>query len=221
MEKDDAAPLIVALAYEHLRRAVAESAAPGKGASYQGVGTTAAIERLLRSRPAGWFRDWNEALLRALEDGLDEGSRRFGRDPARWKYGSYSGTALRHPLGARIPWYVEYPLKAGWLLRPWIPYANFTFDIDTFPQSGSSTTVKQTTQRMMPSMRMVVDFGDLEASLINLPTGQSGQIASEHYKDQFSAHYYGRSFRMQFDRVEAHRTLRLEPFSQTSSARKP
>jgi penicillin amidase len=63
----------------------------------------------------------------------------------------------------------------------------------------------------MPSMRLIVDLGDLNGSLANVTTGQSGQILSPHYKDQFEAHYYGRSFPMQFRRVEAADTLVFTP----------
>jgi acyl-homoserine lactone acylase PvdQ len=38
-------------------------------------------------------------------------------------------------------------------------------------------------------------------------TGQSGQILSPYYKDQWEAYYEGRSFPMQFQKVEAKQTL--------------
>ena len=47
-------------------------------------------------------------------------------------------------------------------------------------------------------MRMVVDFSDLDRSVNNLTLGESGQVFSPHYKDQFDAWSGGRSFPMLF-----------------------
>ena len=75
MDKDQAAPLVVTLAYQHLRRAVAESASPRHGAAYELQMAPAVLETLLRTRPAGWFPDYDLLLLRVLADGVDEGRR--------------------------------------------------------------------------------------------------------------------------------------------------
>ena len=77
--------------------------------------------------------------------------------------------------------------------------------------SGSSTTVKQTTRRLGPSMRMIVDLSDLDRSLENLTVGESGQWLSRHYKDQWDAYYAARSFPMQFRKVEAKQVLVVRP----------
>jgi penicillin amidase len=47
-------------------------------------------------------------------------------------------------------------------------------------------------------MRMVVDFSDLDHSVNNLTLGESGQVFSPYYKDQFDAWYTGHSFPMPF-----------------------
>jgi penicillin amidase len=73
--------------------------------------------------------------------------------------------------------------------------------------SGGPTTVKQTTRALAPSMRMSADLGDWDRSLLNIPIGQSGQIFSGHYKDQWDAYYNARSFPMQFRNVQAKSTL--------------
>ena len=41
----------------------------------------AVIETLLRTRPAGWFNDWDETLLLAVAQGLEDGRRKQGSDP--------------------------------------------------------------------------------------------------------------------------------------------
>ncbi len=193
MAQDRSAPLLVTLSFQHLRKAVAESASGGSSAAYENPIASAVIERLLRDRPAGWLRDYDEALLRALSDGVEEGRRIQGRDVKRWSYGSYIELTVPHPLGSQLPWVGRY------------------FGIGPVTQSGSQTTVKQTTRRLGPSMRMVVDLADLENSLLNVATGQSGQILSSHYNDQWPGHRDGISQPMPFGRITAKDTLRFVP----------
>jgi penicillin amidase len=77
--------------------------------------------------------------------------------------------------------------------------------------SGSSTTVKQTTRVLAPSMRMDADLSDWDRSLLNILIGQSGQPLSSHYKDEWNDYYNGRSYPMQFEHVQAKSTLQLRP----------
>jgi penicillin amidase len=77
--------------------------------------------------------------------------------------------------------------------------------------SGSSTTIKQTTRRLGPSMRMIVDLSDLDRSLLNITIGESGQPLSRHYKDQWSTYYGATSFPMQFRNIDAKQVLTVNP----------
>lgn len=193
MEKDLAAPLVVSFAYQHFRKAVGEAASPGKGAGYEYPMAPAVIERLLRERPAGWFADYDLALLKSFEDAIQEGRRIQGRNVEKWKYGRSLETVITHPVGHNLPFVGKY------------------FDIGPAPMSGSSTTVKQTTRRFGPSMRMVADPGGWDRSLLNLPIGESGQVLSRHYKDQWDRYYTGLSYPMQFARPEAGEVLEIVP----------
>jgi penicillin amidase len=189
MDQDQGAPFLAELLYQHIRSAMAESAAPGKAGTYDFQGAPAAVEKLLRERPPGWFRDYDEMLLRALADAVEEGGRIQGRDPGRWRYGNYLRITIAHPVVHQVPLAGKY------------------FDIGPVAMSGSRTTVKQTTRSVAPSMRMNADLGDWERSLQNLPIGQSGQIFSRHYRDQWPDYYYGRGEPMRFGNVEAKSTL--------------
>ena len=85
------------------------------------------------------------------------------------------------------------------------------FNVGPLALSGSSTTVKQTTPRLGPSMRFVADLSNWDNSLINLPTGNSGHFTSGHYKDQWDEYVAGRAFKLEFDKIEPKNTLRLVP----------
>ena len=132
-------------------------------------------------------------LLRVLADAVEEGRRIQGRDPKHWRYGDYLRVAINNPVLHEVPWVGKY------------------FDIGPVPMSGSSTTVKQTSRTLAPSMRMNADLGDWDRSLLNIPIGQSGQILSSHYKDQWEDYYNARSFPMQFGKVNAASTLVFKP----------
>jgi penicillin G amidase len=193
MHRDQAAPFLVALAFQQLRTAVAENAAPGKGAAYEGQMASAVIERLFRERPEGWFRDYDETLLRALVDAVDEGRRIQGRDVTKWKYGQYLLVSINNPVLHQLPW------------------IGSRYDITRWPMSGASTTVKQTTWRLGPSMRLNADLGDWENSLLNITIGQSGHALSSHYRDQWEHYFYGQSYPMPWHKGQAKDVLELRP----------
>lgn len=186
-------PFILTLAFQHLRKVVAERASPARGARYEAQMGPAAIERLVRQRPPSWFEDWDMTLLRAFADAVEEGKRMQGRDPKRWDYGAYNQLHLRHPVMGRIRWLGQY------------------FNIGPYPMSGSSTTVKQTTRRLGPSMRFIADLGDDEGFYLQLVTGQSGHLLSGHYKDQWKDYYDGRPRRVSFREPESVSVLRFQP----------
>lgn len=193
MERESAAAMIADELYLRLRQTVAERAAPHKGAEYSSQMAPAVIERLLRERPAGWFPDYDDLLMESLRAALDEGGKLQGGNPKAWRYGAYMRLAINHPVLGRIPVIGRY------------------FDIGPVWMSGSGTTPKQITRRLGPSMRMIVNLGNLDGSYQNITIGQSGHIFSSHYKDQWASYYVGNSFPMQFSKVQAVSDLTVRP----------
>lgn len=180
MDKDSPAPLIAELTFHYLRTGAVERASPGNAAAYDLAIATSAIENLLRQRPPGWFRDYDETVMRAFVDAMEEGRRMQGRDVSKWKWGNYLNVTINNPVMNHIPWVGKY------------------FDIVATPMSGSQTTVKQTTVLIAPSMRMTADFADWNRSLMNVQIGQSGQILSSHYRDEWLDWYYARTEPMEW-----------------------
>ncbi len=202
MEIGRAAPVIAMLLYEHLLHAMGERASPGKGLQYDPPMPSggdsvqiapAVVEELLRARPKNWFGDYDELLLRSLAAAVEEGRRIWGRNIEKWDWGQSNRLLIEHPVLSRLP------------------FAGGYFNIGPVAQSGSTTTVKQTTRRLGPSMRMTVDFAALDRSRLNLPAGESGHPLSSHYKDQWAAYYYGRSFPMEFENVGVKSSVEFVP----------
>ncbi len=193
MEKDSAAALLAVLLENHFRKAVVERASPGNSLNYRFEIAPAVLERLLRERPREWFEDFDAVLLTALAGAVEEGRRMQGPQMRRWRWGEANRLLVEHPVLARLPLVGKY------------------FRIGPVPMSGGTTTVKQTTRRIGPSLRIVVDFADLDRTLFVLPTGVSGHALSGRFKDHWDAYYVGRAFRLPFARIEARRELRVVP----------
>jgi penicillin amidase len=211
MDKDEPAPLITELLSNELaaslpRSLVLAAAKPkpapppaGKGSRVVGFSLPhtrpQVIESLLRERPAGWVPkdDWDAYLLAAFRAALDQGRKLQGSPASKWRWGRALHWKFEHPVGKQIP------------------LVDYFFNIGPVEMSGSGTTVKQTTLTLGPSERMVADLGDWDRSVQNLVTGESGSVASGHYKDQWPAYYVGRSFPMEFEHVDAKDVLRVRP----------
>ena len=201
MEGAQAAPAIAELLSGQLQLALMRVLLPNAKESPDIKPHAQAIETLLRERPQGWVpeNDWDRWLLSALSQALEQGRQRLGSAVADWRLGAFLNWKFEHPVIKNLPpvaWFFDftYQRKAG-----------------PFEMSGSSTTVKQTTNILGPSERMVVDLGDLDHSVQNLVLGESGSVSSSHFEDQWPAYYYGKSFPMQFQKVDAKDTLRIKP----------
>lgn len=194
MRAEASAPLIATYAANHLRRAVAAKAAGTPNVEWEPNVYFGVLETLLRTRPSGWFNDWDHELLRCLQEGVEEGSRRQGNDVRKWQWGEYNKLTIANPILRNLP------LVAGYL------------QVGPTGLSGSSTTVKQSTPRMGPSMRMVVDFGDPAGGLLNVPIGQSGHALSSNFKDQWPSYAQGASYPLHYGGGwQTRGTLTLEP----------
>jgi len=161
--------------------------------------SSVAQENILRGQPPRWlppkFSSYDQVLTAAVEAAVAEPQ--APKELARWRYGDQYPLEFNHPLFRSIP-----------ILSRWSGPGRK-------PQSGGSLTVKQVGRSFGPSQRMTVDFGDLDASTLNLVTGESGQLSSPYYMDQFPAWYEGWSFPLPFsaaavEKARAH-SLVLEP----------
>jgi len=164
-----------------------------------------ALENILLRQPPRWlpanYPNYDELLTAAVEAVV--ASPEAPQSLSSWTWGKARSFRLEHPVLGEIP-----------LLRRWAGPGRYQ-------AAGDGYTVKQMghgeshAYQQAPSERMTVDFANLDASTMNIVTGQSGQIFSPHYLDQWKAWTEGRSFVFSFsdgavDRARQHE-LRLEP----------
>jgi penicillin amidase len=192
MEKGLSAPMITTLIYQQLRSALATRVGPAN-VTYEPPIAYAVVWRLLHERPKEWFPDWDQVIVDSIRPALEEGRRLQGRNVAKWDYGAFLALELKHPVLSRIPW------VGGWT------------SVGPEYMSGSSTSVKQVTRRLGPSMRFVGDTGDWTRSLANVTLGESGHVLSRHFKDQWKSYWAGTSLPMLWGSQVRGDVLRVSP----------
>ncbi|WP_179950933.1 penicillin acylase family protein [Xylanimonas oleitrophica] len=146
----------------------------------------------------------DEILTQALVSARRDMTVEMAKDPSRWSWGKLHTLRLEHPIlgGEGVPGLVRE------LVNP-----------SPVEMSGSSSVVNATgwdagtgsfAVRTGPSMRMVVDLGDIDDSTWVTVTGTSGHPASKHYADQLGAWAEGRTFPFAFTRDAVQETAREE-----------
>ena len=193
MEIHLGAPMLTRLLYQRVREAFARSASPAKWDVYSYAIAPSVIQTLLESGSKGWFADQDAMLLMALKQAIEDGAREQGSSVAHWNYGEYNALTIEQPVGNRLPLVGRY------------------FNIGPVPMSGGPESVKQIRNRLGPSMHFVADLSNWDNSQNNITLGESSNILSGHYSDQWETYYYGHSLPMQFTHVDAKDVLRVVP----------
>jgi penicillin amidase len=169
---------------------------------------TLVLPRLLELPQARWFgADGAEArdrvLREALDDALDELTKRLGEDPGGWSWGGIHRIRYVSRLGAVVP-DLEELFTGG--EAPW-GGDEMTVNQGAFePGPGTYDTA------VVASWRQVVDLGDLDRSMGTHTVGQSGNPASPHFRDLFPLWSTGKLHPLPFTRaaVEEAMESRLE-----------
>ena len=193
MLADSAAAAVEASAREELYRELLEpklGAAPADGNSESGLSWKTYewfmrpvwLENVLLYEPQRWlpanFKDYNQLLAGAVEAALQRPD--VPANLADWQWGELNPVEINHPIFGAIP-----------ILRRWAGPGRQ-------PQSGDSYTVKAVGRHFGPSERTTVDLANLDDSTLNIVTGQSGNLFSPYYMDQWTAWFNGSTFRLPF-----------------------
>ncbi len=153
--------------------------------------------RLPRWLPPG-DADFDVTLIKSLEDAVQQiPGLVHSHDHDAWRWGETIPLTFHHPLAGASPLLARL------------------FDVGPFPQAGTARTVKAATPNHGPSMRIVDDLSDLNNCVQEITLGESGEVFSPYYRDQFETWYSGGNFPMLFsdeavDKGVVHR-LALEP----------
>jgi penicillin amidase len=202
---DSAAATLTVLTRSELWRMLLEPKLGADYKLYQWGMQSVALETILLRQPVQWlpanYPNYDELLAAAVEAVV--ATREAPRSLSSWTWGKARPFRLEHPILGEIP-----------LLRSWAGPGRY-------PAPGDGYTVKQMGHgeserfQQAPSERMTVDLSNLDTSTMNIVTGQSGQLFSPHYLDQWQPWLEGRSFVFPFsDRAVAQarkHELRLEP----------
>jgi penicillin amidase len=205
MDENAVAPTIATRTRQELKRLLLEpklgaaSDTPGQLSweSYQWMMETVWIENVLAHQPARWlpaqYGNYDELVTAALERALLKAPQRLDS----WKWGAQNTVTIQNLVLSKLP------AVGGWTG----PGEN--------PQSGSGYTVKAVGSNYGPSERFTADLSNLDASTLNVVTGESGNFLSPYYMDQWSAWYKGSTFALPFSKTSVenaatHRQM-LEP----------
>ena len=158
-----------------------------------------ALENLLEHTPKRWLprgvANWNDLLTSVVEQSLSEVH--APHDLSKWQYGSVHRIQIEHPLfGGR-------------------PYLNLLLGTATGsgaqPAGGDMTTISAIGVSFGPSERFTADLSDASATLANIVTGESGNVSSPWYLDQFQPWLRGTTFPLPLENDRAEHSLTLVP----------
>jgi penicillin amidase len=123
----------------------------------------------------------------------------LGHDIAQWQWGKVHTLEHAHTLGKVAT------------LKPY-------FNVGPFAKDGSREVINnrgfdydETGEyhiKSGPSTRRIIDFSDIENSISILPTGQSGNPFSPHYKDQVEMYNKGEFRKMLLNEIEIKSTAK-------------
>ncbi|HYM19379.1 MAG TPA: penicillin acylase family protein [Candidatus Kapabacteria bacterium] len=138
------------------------------------------IARLLADPSNIWWDDVrspqretrDDIIRRSFEQTIEWLTKRFGSDVRRWNWGKLHSLTYKNPAG-----------DAGHEVAALV-------NINSGPNPGSLTTVAQSSYSFWspfiatvgPSMRMIADMSK-QSVYVSLPTGNSGNTFSPHYRD--------------------------------------
>lgn len=119
--------------------------------------------------------------------------RDVGPDVTQWKWERVHTLEHHHPIGqvAALRSYFNvgpFPVPGS---REVINNLGFSYNDGGYFRVGSG-----------PSTRRIIDFSDVTNSISILPTGQSGNPLSPHYKDQAELYAKGKFRKMMMDKKE-------------------
>ncbi len=129
----------------------------------------------------------DEILRQAMVEARRDLTKRLGKNPGTWQWGNLHRLTLQHKVlgGDDVPGVVRSLFNRG----PWdMPGGSSIVNANGYDASQGFAV------NWAPSMRMVVDLGNLDRSRWVNQTGASGHPFSSHYDDQVGAWIEGETY---------------------------
>ena len=170
--------------------------------------TTQAVFNILQNSNSKWVASSKE-ILNLLEKSMISTCQwleeNMGYDIDDWKWGKIHHVQFRHGLSVKAP--LDKILNVG-------PYP-IGGDTDTVCQTAYNPSAPYHASEWCPSIRLIIDVGEWDNSLIISPPGQSGVLGSKHYSDMAEKWIMGEYIPLLWSRsrieASAQKTFRLIP----------
>ena len=135
-----------------------------------------------------------EIVTKSFKNAFSFLKNQLGENVDDWQWHRVVSVEYEHAIG-----------KAGGLLRTF-------FNVGPFKTNGGDQVINNQIYNIDstgvynikagPSTRRVIDFSDVDNSLAILPTGQSGNVFSKHYKDQAEKYVDGEFVKMSLNEAD-------------------
>ena len=177
------------------------------GKSFQQFVNTPFVEKVLpvqaKREESIWWDDIStkdkketkkEVITKSFKKAYEFLQNQLGENVENWTWNRVASVEYEHAIG-----------KAGGILRK-------IFNVGPFETVGGDQVINNQIFNIDstgyykikagPSTRRVVDFSDVENSLAIIPTGQSGNIFSDYYKNQAKKYLDGKFVKMKLNQPE-------------------
>lgn len=141
----------------------------------------------------------SEILTRSFKQTISHLEKKLGNQVSGWTWNKVHTIEHKHPLGEVAA------LRSYFNVGPFeINGSNEVINnlMFTFTEAGNHQV------KAGPSTRRIIDFSDIENSVSILPTGQSGNPLSDHYKDQAQMYNEGKFRKMKMNKKEIEASAR-------------
>jgi len=133
---------------------------------------TAFFDWIINEKPKEWlpkeYKSYGELLKVAETQARANLTKQLGADESKWTWGAMWKTNFSHPLAIA-------------------PLVGSQFVIEAFPQNGSGGSAASPNVGAAVSMRFIATPGNWDLTRQIIPTGESGDPKSVHYRDQIEA----------------------------------
>ena len=122
------------------------------------------------------IEDKSQIITKSFKEAVKKLENQLGSMISKWTWDKVHTVEHEHPIGSKVASLRKY------------------FNVGPFPINGTNEVLNNQIFTINeegiykvtagPSSRRIIDFNDVENSMTIIPTGQSGNVFSKHYKDQ-------------------------------------